>query len=96
MARKTLPSKKAGAPSAKKAKTILSEGEVRGHPLTPKQRGLFGAIAGGARPRQRTAPRTPPEPPEKAERGRPLAIGERPITARPRSAKVRRMLGRTR
>jgi len=32
-----------------KAKTILSDGTVRGKKLTPKQRGLFGAIAGGAK-----------------------------------------------
>lgn len=38
-----------------KAKTILHDKEVRGHPITEKQRGLFGAIAnkGRARGRQR-------------------------------------------
>jgi len=30
-----------------KASLILHEGEVRGHPLTKKQRGLFGARASG-------------------------------------------------
>ena len=30
-----------------KAKTILREGEVRGHKLTEKQKGFFGARAGG-------------------------------------------------
>ncbi len=34
-------------PSKAKAGKILSEGEVRGKPLTPSQRGLFGAIRGG-------------------------------------------------
>ena len=36
--------------SKSKAKTMLREGEVRGHPLTEKQKGLFGLIAGGGRP----------------------------------------------
>lgn len=34
--------------SAGKAKAILSDGETRGTPLTKPQKGLFGAIAGGA------------------------------------------------
>jgi hypothetical protein len=34
----------------KKAKEILRHGEVRGHELTPAQKGFFGARAGGARP----------------------------------------------
>jgi len=29
-----------------KAKEILRHGSVRGHELTPKQRGFFGAVAG--------------------------------------------------
>lgn len=33
-------------PSPKKAKEILKDGEVRGKPLTRKQRGLMGAQAG--------------------------------------------------
>lgn len=33
--------------SQRKAKEILRHGEVHGQPLTQKQRGLFGAIAGG-------------------------------------------------
>lgn len=41
------PSKLAKVTQAK-AKLILSEGKVRGHKLTPKQRGFFGARAGGA------------------------------------------------
>jgi len=32
----------------KKAKKILKHGEVRGKPLTKKQKGFFGARAGGA------------------------------------------------
>lgn len=32
--------------SPEKARTILHDKEIRGHPLTEKQRGLFGAIAG--------------------------------------------------
>ena len=31
----------------KKAKTILEEGMVRGKPLTKKQKGFFGLVAGG-------------------------------------------------
>lgn len=34
--------------SKEKAKTILREGSVRGHALTKKQKGFFGARAGGA------------------------------------------------
>ena len=33
-----------------KAKEMLRHGEVHGEPLTEKQRGLFGLIAGGGRP----------------------------------------------
>ncbi len=33
-----------------KAKTILRDGSVRGHPLTEKQKHLFGLIAGGGKP----------------------------------------------
>lgn len=32
--------------SPEKARTILHDGSIRGHPLTSKQRGLFGSIAG--------------------------------------------------
>lgn len=32
-----------------KAKTILRDGSVRGHKLTKKQKGFFGARAGGAK-----------------------------------------------
>jgi len=38
--------------SREKAKKILKDGEIRGKPLTKKQRGFFGARAGGA-PRKR-------------------------------------------
>lgn len=40
--------------TAKKAKKILKHGEVRGKSLSKKQRGFFGARAGGA-PVQRKA-----------------------------------------
>jgi len=33
----------------KKAKKILKHGSVRGHKLTEKQKGMFGAKAGGRR-----------------------------------------------
>ena len=33
----------------KKAKIILRHGEVQGHPLSKKQKGLFGAMAGGSK-----------------------------------------------
>lgn len=32
--------------SSEKAKKILSDNSANGHPLTKKQKGLFGAIAG--------------------------------------------------
>jgi len=35
------------APSREKAKKILRDGTIHGRPLTAKQRGYFGAIAGG-------------------------------------------------
>ena len=38
----------------KKAKKILEHGSVRGHKLTKKQKGFFGARAGGA-PAKKTA-----------------------------------------
>lgn len=37
----------------KKAKEILRHGSVRGHKLTKKQTGLFGAVAGGQRLRKK-------------------------------------------
>jgi hypothetical protein len=36
--------------SVRKARKILRHGEVRGEPLTEKQKGLFGLIAGGGTP----------------------------------------------
>jgi hypothetical protein len=39
------PSQRKDAPSPTKAKQILHDQEIRGHPLTPKQRGFFGAVA---------------------------------------------------
>lgn len=35
-----------------KAKKILKDGTVRGHKLTKKQKGFFGAKAGGAKMRK--------------------------------------------
>jgi hypothetical protein len=35
--------------SPRKAAKILHDGSVRGHPLTKKQRGMFGAAAGRRR-----------------------------------------------
>jgi hypothetical protein len=49
---------KGSSVSPSKAKTILRDDEVRGHPLTEKQRGFFGARAGGAP--EKPAPRNPP------------------------------------
>ena len=37
-----------------KSKEILRHGEVRGHPLTRKQKGFFGARAGGAPVRRKS------------------------------------------
>ena len=43
--------RKRGAPvSQAKAKLIMRHGEVRGHMLTGKQRGMIGMIAGGGTP----------------------------------------------
>ena len=39
-----------GLPSQEKAQKILHDKEVRGHPLTKKQRGLFGVLASGGAP----------------------------------------------
>lgn len=36
-----------------KAKKILRDGSVRGHKLSKKQKGFFGLIAGGKRPRKK-------------------------------------------
>jgi hypothetical protein len=43
---KHLKSQPSAGISPEKARQILKDGEVRGHPLTEKQRGLFGAAAG--------------------------------------------------
>lgn len=40
-------------PSVEKAKTILREGVVYGHRLTPKARRFMGWKAGGSKPRGR-------------------------------------------
>jgi hypothetical protein len=50
-------SPKGASVAPEKAKQILRDKEVRGHPLTPKQKGFFGARAGGA---PMPAPRNPP------------------------------------
>ena len=42
--------RKRGLPSKAKAKEMMRHGEVRGHMLTGKQRGLMGMIAGGGTP----------------------------------------------
>jgi hypothetical protein len=43
--------RKRGAPvSQAKAKLMMSEGTIKGHPMTPGQKGLFGLIAGGGTP----------------------------------------------
>jgi hypothetical protein len=41
-------SSKGASVKPEKAKKILEDGEVRGNPLTGKQKGFFGARAGGA------------------------------------------------
>jgi hypothetical protein len=43
---------KKSLPTVSKAKTILEEGEARGSPLTAKQKGFFGMIAGGGTPKR--------------------------------------------
>jgi hypothetical protein len=78
MARK-LPSAKADV-SATKAKQILSDGETRGNPLTKGQKGMFGAIAGGAptkaKPPAKKASKAPPRKAQGPGIGG-LAIGQR-------------------
>jgi hypothetical protein len=39
------PSQRKDAPSPAKAREILRDGTAQGQPLTPKQRGFFGAVA---------------------------------------------------
>jgi hypothetical protein len=53
---------KGSAVAPEKAKQILRDNEVRGNPLTAKQKGFFGARAGGAPmpPASAPAPRNPP------------------------------------
>lgn len=43
-----------GLPSQEKAAKILHDQEVRGHPLSKKQRGFFGVIASGKAPTKLT------------------------------------------
>jgi len=35
-----------------KAKKILTDDQIKGHPLTAKQKRFFGAVAGGQKPRK--------------------------------------------
>ena len=46
--------KKSGDLTPEKAKQILRDGEVHGHPLTDQQKKFFGAIAGGQAPQQKS------------------------------------------
>lgn len=57
--------------SRHKAKEILKHGEVRDRPLSKKQKGLFGAIAGGAKVGHRS-------PAENVEAFDESALGETP------------------
>jgi hypothetical protein len=43
------PSQRKDAPSPQKARTILHDQAIRGHPLTKAQRGFFGAVAAKAK-----------------------------------------------
>ena len=43
---------KKSLPTQGKAKEILKDGTVRGKPITTKQRGLMGIIAGGGVPKR--------------------------------------------
>ena len=38
--------------TAGKARLMLHEGQVRGHPITDQQRKFFGAVASGQKPRR--------------------------------------------
>lgn len=40
-----LPSTRKDAPSPRKARQILHDQEIKGHPLTKAQKGFFGAVA---------------------------------------------------
>ena len=42
--------RKRGLPTKAKAREIMRHGEVRGHPLSEKQKGMMGMIAGGGTP----------------------------------------------
>lgn len=79
-------------PTPAKAKAILSDGTVRGNPLTAPQKGLFGAIAGGAPPSP-GGPRAAAGGMASVKRSAPptrLAIGQRPtLGARTKAAMPR-------
>jgi len=49
---KSKPMAKKKPVSKKKAKKILSDGTVKGKPLSEKQQGLFGVIASGKKPKK--------------------------------------------
>jgi hypothetical protein len=49
-----MPARRKPSISSQKAREMLRHGEVRGHPLTKRQKGLFGVIASGKRPRKST------------------------------------------
>lgn len=60
MARRRLDTvKKKKHVSKAKAKKIMKHGEVKGKPLTEKQRGYFGLLAGGGNPTKMTNQRSP-------------------------------------
>lgn len=83
---KRMPSAKTDV-SQGKAKQILTDGTVRGNPLTQGQKGMFGAIAGGAptraTPKKAKQPMaTPPKAKARAKPpsgplGQPGMIGQR-------------------
>lgn len=50
MKRKGRMRRKGGSLSSEKAKKILKDKTVRGHPITEKQRRFFGFVAGGGTP----------------------------------------------
>jgi len=70
-----LPSSKTNV-SQSKAKQILTDGTVRGNPLSQAQKGMFGAIAGGAptKASKKAAPKkAAPAPKAKAAPRKPAA-----------------------
>ena len=82
--------------SPEKAKKILSDGEVRDTPLTPKQRRFMGAVSSGAATRTNLGGKKPEKPRAKdtPAPSKQLAIGERPVLPKTtaKMAKMRRGL----